>query len=366
MRVGFDARWYNDSGVGVYVLELVRALAASAKDFDLIVYEDPSNPLPNMEGAGCERVPLYSPKYSFAGQVELRQRARRDKIDVFHSPFYAAPLILSCPMVVTVHDLIPFLFPIYPWPKQWLVKMGYRMAARRAKHILADSRNTATDVHNILGIPEARISTIHIAAQSCFKPEGDERELERLKEKFGVRPPYVVAASARNWRTKNLGSALRALEVARRETGIEFQSVVYGPIDGLQALGSSSDAWQAIKLRPTGYVEAEDLAMFFRNAHAFILPSLYEGFGLPVLEALSCGCAVVASKAGSIAEVAGDGAQLFDPFDIEGMARAVTALLCNSEELRRWKVSALVRAKHFSWSQAALQTISVYHRTQVS
>src|SRR5262245_32956242 len=238
MRVGFDARWYNDSGVGVYVLELVRALAASARDFDLIVYEDPRNPLPDMEGAGCERVPLHSPKYSFAGQFELRQRARRDKIDVFHSPFYAAPLILSCPMVVTVHDLIPFLFPIYPWPKQWLVKMGYRMAARRARHILAVSRNTATDVRNILGVPEGRISTIHNAVQSCFKPEGDEQELQRLKKEYGVRPPYVVAASARNWRTKNLRSALRALEAARRQSGIEFQSVVYGPIDGLQALSS--------------------------------------------------------------------------------------------------------------------------------
>src|SRR5262249_31756573 len=191
MRVGFDARWYNDSGVGVYVSELVRALAASPRDFDLVVYEDPKNPLPDLETASCERIRLYSSKYSLAGQLELRRRGRQDKLDVFHSPFYAAPLTLSCPVVVTVHDLIPFLFQIYSWPKQSLVKLGYRVAAWRARHIVADSENTATDVRNILGVPKERISTIHIAAQSCFKPEGDERELEHLREKFGLTPPYV-------------------------------------------------------------------------------------------------------------------------------------------------------------------------------
>src|SRR5262249_10525299 len=154
---------------------------------------------------------------------------------------------------------------------------------------------------------------------------------------------------------------------AGRQSEINFQTAVYGPSDGLRFLSSDSETRrQTINLRPTGYVEAGELAMLFRNAHAFILPSLYEGFGLPVLEAMSCCWPVVASKAGSIAEVAGDGAQLFDPFDVDGMGGAVAKLLRNPEEPRRWKLAGLMRAKHFSWSQAALQTISVYHRTQVS
>jgi glycosyltransferase involved in cell wall biosynthesis len=368
MRVGFDARWYNDSGVGVYVAELVRALVASPRDFELVVYEDPRNPLPNLEAKGCERIPVDSSRYSLAAQLELRRRVRQDKLDLFHSPFYNAPLLLSCPVVVTLHDLIPFLFKIYSWPKQWLVKTGYRIAARRAAHVITVSQHTADDVKKILGVPALKITAIpNGGAQERFRPEKEPSESGRLKDKYGVSPPYVVAASARNWRTKNLESALKALEIARRQSEVEFQTVVYGPGDGLQALGSDSQArWQTINLRPTGYVEGGDLAMLFRNAHAFIIPSLYEGFGLPVLEAMACGCPVVASKAGSIAEVAGDGAQLFDPFDVEGMGQAVARLLCNPEEAGRWKVSGMVRAKHFSWSQAALQTISVYHRTQVS
>jgi glycosyltransferase involved in cell wall biosynthesis len=365
MRVGFDARWYNDSGVGVYVAELVRAVGASPRDFEFIVYEDPRNRIPGLEALAVERIPVQAPKYSVAEQFELTRRARLDELDVFHSPFFIVPVGVRCPVVVTVYDLIPFLFPMYPWPKEWMVKLGYRIAARRARHILVPSQNTARDIRMILRVPDERISSIHIAARSGFEADGGTGELERLKEKHAVRPPYVVVSSARNWRTKNLESALKALEIARRQSGLEFQTVVYGPSDGLDALGPE-ERWQTINLRRAGYVESGDLAMLFRNAHAFIMPSLYEGFGLPVLEAMSCGCPVIASNVGAVTEVAGDGAQLFHPLDIDGMARATVTLLCNPEALRRWKVSALMRAKHFSWSKTALQTISVYHRTLAS
>ena len=112
-----------------------------------------------------------------------------------------------------------------------------------------------------------------------------------------------------------------------------------------------------------GWVDAADLAVLFRHAHAFVMPSFYEGFGLPVLEAMSCGCAVITSQGGSLAEIAGQGAQIFDPLDISGMASSTANLLSNPEELNRWKASALKRAADFSWDQAASQTISVYYRT---
>jgi glycosyltransferase involved in cell wall biosynthesis len=364
MRVGFDARWYNDSGVGVYVAELLRAMAQLPRDFELVAYEDPQNPVPGLDGLPIVRARVRAPKYSIAAQFELRRRCRQDKLDVFHSPFYAAPLGLNCPLVVTVHDLIPFLFRIYPWPKQWMVKMGYRAAARRAQYVIADSWNTAKDVREILGVPAARITAVHIAAsQDCFQAKEQGSELGRLQEKYGIHPPYVVAASARNWRTKNLESALKALQIARGQSGIEFQTLVYGPTEGIEALGPEG-RWPALNPRRTGYVEAADLAMLFRHAHVFIMPSLYEGFGLPILEAMSCGCAVVTSNAGSLAEVAGQGAQVFAPLDIAGMAEAVAGLLRDPEELHRWRVAALRRAADFSWNKTAIETVSVYHRTQ--
>ncbi len=362
MRVGFDARWYNDSGVGAYVGGLLRAMAAAERDFELVVYEDPQNQVPGLDGLPVVRVPVCAPKYSILEQWELGRRARQDKLDLFHSPFYVMPLSPGCPVVVTVHDLIPFLFRIYPWRKQWMVKVGYRAAAWRAQHIIADSQSTAKDVREVLGVPEERVRSVHIAAGQEFKAKGPAEELGCLQKKYGLHPPYVVAASARNWRTKNLESALQALEIARSQTGVEFQTVVYGPAEGINAL-NAKERWQKLNLQALGYIASEDLARLFRHAHAFIMPSLYEGFGLPILEAMSCGCAVVTSNAGSLAEVAGEGAQVFAPLDVAGMARAVAGLLRSPDELHRWRVSALRRAGDFSWHKAALQTISVYHRT---
>jgi glycosyltransferase involved in cell wall biosynthesis len=242
-----------------------------------------------------------------------------------------------------------------------MVKMGYRAAISRAAHIIADSRNTANDVQRILRVPAERITTVYCAVpQDCFHPHANAGELQDLREKVGVEPPYVVAASARNWRTKNLASALHALELARGQSGVEFQTVVYGPEEGIRALGEE-ERWQRLNVRCTGYVTAEDLAALFRHAHFFIMPSLYEGFGLPILEAMSCGCPVLTSNGGSLAEIAGQGAQVFDPLDITGMAQAAAALLIDPEERERWRLSALRRSVDFSWDEAAAQTVSVYH-----
>src|SRR5262249_4845838 len=199
MRVGFDARWYNDSGVRAYVAGLLRALAVSERKFDFVVYSDQRSPVPGLDDRRVNIIPVRAPKYSIAEQIELRRRAREDKLDIFHSPFFVAPLRLECPLVTTVHDLIPFLFSIYSWRKQTLIKMGYRLAARKAQDIIADSENTARDVHGILGVPLERISAIHLAPAECFVAEERKDDLSLLEGKYSVRPPYVMVSSARNW-----------------------------------------------------------------------------------------------------------------------------------------------------------------------
>jgi glycosyltransferase involved in cell wall biosynthesis len=307
MRVGFDARWYNNSGVGTYVAGLLPALVRAG--CELVVYVDPSNPVPGLDARSLQVVPVSSGKYSPLASLEFRRLEKRDKLDLFHCPFYAAPL-LTCPVVVTIHDLIPFLFPVYFWPKQKLVQAGYRTVARRAAHLIADSQSTALDIQKILGVASERISTVHLAAErQIFHPSGGEDEEMLLQERYRIRKPFVVVASARNWHTKNL----------------------------------------------------PDLAALFCHAHAFVMPSLYEGFGLPLVEAMSCGCPVITSDRGSLPEIAGAGAQCFRPFDIHGMARALVALLRSPDELQQQKSDALRRAADFSWDKAAQETISVYH-----
>jgi glycosyltransferase involved in cell wall biosynthesis len=361
LRIGFDARWYNKSGIGSYVAGLLPALARGG--CELVVYVDPSNPVPGLDRLELQIVPVRSGKYSPLSSLEFRRREKADKLELFHSPFYAIPL-LECPVVVTIHDLIPFLFSIYPWWKQKIVQAGYRRAARHAAHLVADSVATASDVQKILNVPGEKISTVHLAADpDNFHPGSTADELNGLQRRFGVQPPYLMATGAGNWRTKNLKSALEALIIARKDAGRKFQTVMVGAAEALR-VPAIRDLADDLNLIQTGYIETPELAALFRYAHALVMPSLYEGFGLPLVEAMSCGCPVIASDRGSLPEVAGAGAQCFDPFNIGAMAAAVVALLRSPEELQQKKAAALSRAADFSWDKAAQETIWVYHHVK--
>jgi glycosyltransferase involved in cell wall biosynthesis len=198
--------------------------------------------------------------------------------------------------------------------------------------------------------------------REIFRPlnsSSTHSEREYLFAKHGVRNPYVVVASASNWIIKNLETALQTLEIARRKSGIDFQTVAYGPEEGLNVALRRNSTFD-LDIHRVGYLSVDDLAAIFRNAELFLCTSLYEGFGLPILEAMACGCPVVTSNAGSLAEVAGDGAQTFDSMDAHGMAQAAVTLLRDPEERERWRKRAFARAADFSWRKAAEQTLGVY------
>ena len=279
MRVGFDARWYGGSGVGNYVAQLVQALATMPSRFELVVYENPANPLPELSAANVRRVVVHARRYWPNEQLELAYRCAEDRIDVFHAPFYVAPLLARCPVVVTIHDLIPFLFRIYGCAKQMAIKTGYRLAAFKASRVIADSQNTADDVVRLLGFPPERITVTPLAASpQWFHPHSGQQEHEELQRRYGVRQPYILVSSARNWRTKNLPTALRALVECSRQVGVEFQTVVSGPPDGLEEAMKEVGV-STLTIVRTGFVSTEDLAKLYRNARAFLIASRYEGCG---------------------------------------------------------------------------------------
>src|SRR6266436_4701088 len=332
MRIGFDGRWYGHSGVGNYVSELLQAMGALQDDIEIILYEDPKNPLEHVRGDRIRKVPVHAKRYSVQEQFELAWRCRADRLDVFHSPFYVAPWFAPCPVVVTIHDLIPFLFKIYSLPKQKMIKLGYRMAVLKAARVIADSENTASDLRGILGVPREKTRVVHLAtSRDHFHARQETSELEYLFARYGIRQPYVLTLSAKNWGTKNLSVVLQALSICRQQIGSKFQTVIVGPPDGFHE-ASRRNAAEVEDVVLTGFVPTADLPKLYRGAHVFLMGSKYEGFGLPLLEAMSCGCAVVCSNGGSLAEVAGAGAVLVDPDNAAIMGQAVARLLCDPSE----------------------------------
>ena len=366
MRIGFDATWYNGSGMGTYIAGLLAAMSEYGDEVRLFVFEDPERRVPGIDDSTFTRVSMRSSKFTVAEQFEFRAHCKQKPIDVFHCPYqYGVPLLLPCPLVITVHDLIPLLFRTRNWHKQLaampFVKWGYRTAATRARHVIADSANTANDLQRILRVPAHRITPIHLAVSpGFFHSAVSPGESRSLAQKYGLSRPYVVVGSAGcNWRTKNVDTALESVAVARRHAEIDFQVAIYGPRKALDEL-KNPKILSELNVRYLGYVPVEDMGAVLRNAELFVTASLYEGFGLPILEAMSCGCPVVTSSGGSLAEVAGEGALVFEPGDAKGIARAIAHLLSNKKERERWRERALARAAEFSWHKAAERTIAVY------
>lgn len=361
MRIAIDARWNYHAGVSVYVEHLLRELPgpASERGIEIYAYEAPSRPNaqshPNLHKVAIESG-CYAPK----AQLELARRAREDKIDLFHAPFYWSPLRMPCPVLVTIHDLIPFLFPTYGRLHRTIVKAGYRLSARCATHLACISESTRRDVMALLKVPAEKITRVYNCVDArVFNAQPAPGEKEYLRERYGIEGAYVMAPSASNWQTKNLDGALRAIERARDKSDQSFQTVITGSPEGLEQTGLRAKLRNAVA---TGRVPSEDLPKLYRNATVFLSLSKYEGFGLPLAEAMSCGTACISSRGGSLPEIAGDGARVCNGGDAEEVSDAIVDLLEHGEKRADLMRRALEQSQKFSIASCTQNMLHLYER----
>ena len=354
VRIGFDARWSNQSGVGSFTLGLLNALAARQGSYHLLLFEHPGNPVP--VESDVERVSLHAGRYTPAGQFELSRQLAKHRVDLAHCAFYVPPFLARCPVMVTFYDLIAFRYQLYGAVKQAIVKAGYRAAVHKARGIVVCSQRTASDCAEILGADPARMRVVYAGCSPEFHPESGGDELQYLQKRYGVRAPYVLLLGSKHWRTKALGFGLKAL--ARCKSLHSFQIVWAGAEEALRDDPEAKNSGVSNIVR-CGFVPNLDLAKLYRNAHAFLLPSLYEGFGMPLLEAMSCGCPVVCSDGGSLPEVAGTGAVVL-PHDLDLMSEAISVFLFDDDLRNEQKKRALARAAEFSWDRAANVVLGLY------
>jgi len=341
-----DARTAADHfpGIGRYTANLARALVPLLEQTEeMILLRDPTQPstldLTELAGERVRVVDVPISPFSPRQQWKLPRLLRRLRADVYHSPYYLMPYWPGVPSVVTIHDLIPLRYPEYFTPFQRLVYgVTVRLAARTAKMVLADSRSAAHDLQRFLGLSEARIRVVPAAADPTFHV-CTAVEVKAIREKYDLPEGYVLHLSS-NKPHKNLVRLVEAWAL------LEERGETFG--HSLALAGQVSprypEARDRIRLlsmkgrvRVLGRIPDRDLPALYSGASWFVFPSLYEGFGLPVLEAMACGTPVVCSNTSSLPEIVGDAAITFDPLETEAIAEALAYALADPDSLGEWR-----------------------------
>jgi glycosyltransferase involved in cell wall biosynthesis len=370
MRIGIDGIPLGDlkTGVGHYTFEVARCLALDSPpdEFELI------SPHGFISPPGEDSGPVW-PSNLRAVHVKanlLRRRwwaiglpyyITRHGVALFHGTNFEVPLWKMCPTVLTIHDLSALLHP--ETHERHLVRRARRLLplmARTATMILTPSESVRLEVCEHLRVPTEKVVAVPEAARRLFHPMPPEQTVP-LKKGFDIEDDFLLYVGTIEPR-KNLLTLVRAFIEVLRTTHLRPQLVIAGRkgwlSDDLYAYIKETDV--ADRILFTGYVTDDELCALYSSCRAFIYPSLYEGFGLPPLEAMACGAPVIASDIASIREVVGGAALLIDPKDVRALARSIVDLLEDDKEGQHLSSAGIRRAAEFSWERTANSTREVY------
>jgi len=351
----------RETGNETYAVNLLNALARTARSQDTIIaaVARPGDAGARLDLRKNDLVVQVSESPFRRMLVDLPALARRHGADVLHVT-YAGPLLCHCPMVVTVHDVSFRRNPEWFSPRDRLVlNTGIGATLRRARAVITISRFSRGEISRFYGIPEALIHVTHLAPGAAVA--GQQSAAGAAPSgKFSNLRPYVLAVGNLQPR-KNLARLASAFAgVCRR--GAPHRLVIAG-----KAEWKESDVYRAIRecgiedrVVLPGYVPDGDLPDLYRDADVFVFPSLYEGFGLPVLEAMACGAPVVCSSAASLPEVAGDAALMADPNDTGSIENALMEVISDPVLRASLRAKGQARAAGFSWRRTAEETLAVY------
>ena len=372
MHVVIDARYVasTQSGVGMYTANLVQALAAL----------DPRNQYTYIIRQGQPELRVgpnfrpWSTRISFENHwlgdmwqnLYLPFRLRTRQVDLFHGPAVFLPLTkLGFRTVVTIHDLVAFRFPeTIPMKYGLYMRLMIRLAVRSADRVIAASLQTRYDLVSRLHVPPEKIAVIHEGLDARFERVTDPVRLTEIRRRYGLREPYILFVGNLEPR-KNLVRLIEAFSRLKTRDAFPHQLVLAGkrgwlfrPIfESVERLGLGQEVVF------TGYVPPEDLPALYASADLFAFPSLYEGFGLPVLEAMACGTPVITARTGSLPEVAGEAAWYVDPWDVEALTEGLAQLLKDVETRTELAARGALQAKRFSWANTADATLRIYRQT---
>lgn len=370
MRIGIEGRTLQGPRYGVarYLRNLLRHLVELGPDNEYIIYlSEPIEPLGIDSGALSSREISMRPSLLWR-HLRLPLAMKRDGVELHFSPSYFLPLLKLCPAVVVVHDLIIKVHP--EWfgasPRFRFDDIFWR-EVKRAERIITVSEHSRGDIVRLLGVDPARVAVIPEAADEFFRPVEDENALAGMREKHGLPEDFILTVGAVHTR-RNLERLIEATAAAGRRLGRELFLLIVGspapfspPVD---IAGTARRCGMEGRVKRVEFVDEEELLLLYNACGLFAYPSLYEGFGLPVIEAMACGAPVACSNTTSLPEVAGEAAAYFDPYSAEDMARTMALVLDDTEIREDLSRAGLARAASFSWRRAAEETLRVFEQAR--
>lgn len=371
IRVGFDGAMLGapHTGSGQYSVALIAALRVSP-DIDLVLLApEPISSEPEAVVAEPpRRLRSVRIRKVWWEQIGISRAARLANADLVHIPYFAAPVRQRIPCVVTVHDVIPLLFPIYAGGRAMRAYLRLVSAGtRRAAQVIVDSECSRRDAIRVLDLRTERVTAIPLAMETDFTSERSELDVARVRTQYGLDGTRVIFTTAGLDVRKNVGTLLRAFARARAELGDDVRLVIGGAAHGNPRLYPDPkplvrELGIADRVIFTGRISQADKIALYHLADCYAAPSRYEGFGLTPLDAMACGTPVVAADASCTPEVVGDAAILVPPDDVVGFADAFVRVLTDDTLVSTMRAAGLRQAAQFSWERTATATRAVYQR----
>jgi glycosyltransferase involved in cell wall biosynthesis len=371
MRIGLNLLFLGPQfgGLETYIQNLIQHLARLDRDNSYVLFLDKNNgnrfsDLPSNFRSVASPVPaaLRAARLVWE-QVLLPIQVRKYCIDVLHSPNTVAPLFVGCPSVVTIHDMLYKYYPnSIPRSSLWYRTLAIPLSAKRCNQILTNSHFSKRDIVRFLKIPESKVTVTHFACDERLQYRGEFPSIGDVREKYDLQGPYILSIAGTEPH-KNVRGLLQAFaKLVEQDIFTDLLLALVGRrarnVDSVEKL--ISQLGLRSRVRTLGYVPIEEIPALYAGASVFATASLFEGFGLPVLEAMANGVPVVSSNAGSLPEVVGDAGILVDPGDHSEMAKAMNCILTDETFRRDLVAKGYQRVQQFSWKVTAQDTLRVY------
>ena len=382
MKIGINTYFFKfpASGSGQYLLHLLQALAEVDQENQYILLG--LHPIP-VKIRALTRFPyVVTPVPTLASrnasienltweQFTAPSAARKAGVDLLHTPYFAPPFFPRTPGVITIHDVIPLRLPQYRTdPKMKAYLQLITRAARKATLIITISQHAKHDMIDALHLPPERIRVIYEAAGDEHRPISDPAILAEVRARYGLNERYILYLGGLDQR-KNVPQLVRAFaHLFQQMHDPDLQLLIAGNPDKQRGTLFPDPRPVAAGLGMTGqiiyrFIEEEDKPAIYSGASVFVFPSLYEGFGLTPLEAMSCGTPVICSNRTSLPEVVGDAAISLDPDDTRAIVEAMRSVLTSSELQADLRSRSLQRASLFNWRKTAAETITAYEEAYI-